>query len=313
MPLNATSARVADPVLTNHVRGYKHPGRVGHLLFPHVEVTETAGKVIEFGKEDFMLYNARRAAGAATKRIEFGYEGKPYSLVQDSLESKIPREYARAALQVSEIDLAMRATTKVMNALTLTLEDDQAKLATNPDNYGENNKEELSGADKWTSPTSKPTVAIDEARRLIRNSCGLYPNTLICGPVAFSALKNNEHITSRFRNVDLVTADLLAKLLELDQVVEGQAMTADQNGVFSDVWGNYAVLAYAPRNPSGVEEPSFGYTYTMKANPFVEEPYYDNNTKSNIYGVTYERAPVLAGMSAGYLFIDPAAVDDGDA
>lgn len=40
----------------------------------------------------------------------------------------------------------------------------------------------------------------------------------------------------------------------------------------------------------------------MEGHPFVEEPYFERNIKSWIYGVTYERAPVLAGVSAGYLF-----------
>ena len=45
----------------------------------------------------------------------------------------------------------------------------------------------------------------------------------------------------------------------------------------------------------------------MRGHPLVETPYWDGNTKSWIYGVSYERAPVLAGMSAGYLISSPAA------
>ena len=33
----------------------------------------------------------------------------------------------------------------------------------------------------------------------------------------------------------------------------------------------------------------------------VEVPYYDNNAKSWIYGVGYERAPQLTGITAGFL------------
>ncbi len=306
MSMNGAQTRVVDPVLSTHVRGYRHPDRVGHLLFPTVEVGVAAGKVIEFGKESFMLYNARRAPGANTKRIDFGYEGKPFALVQDSLESKVPREFARDAQAVPGVDLGMRATNTVMNSLTLTLEYDQAKIATNGNNYSDENKETLTGTSKWSDPASKPIEAIEEGRQRIRNACGVYPNTLILGPKPYSSLKNNAQIRASFKNVDLVTAELLAKLLELDQVVEGKAITANDEGKFQDVWGNYAVLAYAPRTPTGFEEPSYGYTYTMRGNPFVEEPYYDNSQKSWIYGVTYERAPVLAGMDAGFLFEDVA-------
>lgn len=306
MSLNPARARVVDPVLSTHVRGYRQAGHVGHFLFPRVEVEVSAGKVIEFGKEDFMLYNARRAAGAATKRIEFGYEGKPFALVQDSLESKVPREFARDAAAVPGIDLGLRASSKVMNSLTLTLEHDQATLATNPANYDDDHKETLTSTDKWTHADSKPISVISEARQAIRRSCGFYPNVLLCGPDPYAALKTNAEIAGRFRNVDIITADLLAKLFEIDHVVEGKAMTANDDGAFTDVWGNYAILAYAPDSPSGQEEPSYGYTYTMKGHPFVEAPYWDANQKSWIYGVTYERIPVQAGMSAGYLIINPA-------
>lgn len=308
-PMNAAQARVVDPVLSKVVQGYKHATHVGSMIFPSVEVAVSAGKIIQFGKEDFQLFNARRAAGSATKRIEFGYEGEPYSLVQDSLESKIPREYARDASQVPGIDLGTRASMKVMNTLTLGLEHEQASIATAEANYGASNKETLTSTDQWTHADSKPTAIIDEGRNAIRNSCGLYPNTLILGPKPFQALKNNNYITGRFRNSDVITTAMLAALFDIETVVEGQAMYADEDGVFQDVWGNYAILAYAPREPQGVEEPSYGYTYTMKGNPFVEEPYWDHNTKSWIYGVTYERRPVLSGMTAGYLIINPAAED----
>lgn len=278
MSMNASQARVVDPVLSGHVRGYKNAGRVGNLLFPSVDVPVSAGKI-----------------------IEFGYEGKPYALVQDSLEGKVPREFARDAMTVPGIDLGMRAANNVMNALTLTLEYEQAKMATTPANFG-GNTEVLAGTSKWSHDDSRPTVAVADARQSIRSACGIYPNVMVCRPSAFTALKNNKSIGAVFKNVDIITPTMLAALLELDQVVESQSMTANDAGEFQDVWGNYAVLAYVPQSPGGFEEPSFGYTYTMKGHPFVEEPYWENNVKSWIYGVTYERAPVLAGMSAGFLF-----------
>ena len=87
----------------------------------------------------------------------------------------------------------------------------------------------------------------------------------------------------------------------------GLAVTAsDGEADFTDVWGNAVILAYAPQKPGGMEEPSFGYTYTMKQHPLVEQPYYDANKRSTIYGVTYERRPVLTGQCAGFLIKDPA-------
>jgi hypothetical protein len=39
----------------------------------------------------------------------------------------------------------------------------------------------------------------------------------------------------------------------------------------------------------------------MTGNPMAEQPYYENNAKRWIYPVTFERAPVLTGMTSGYL------------
>ena len=253
-----------------------------------------------------MLYNARRAPGASTRQIDFGYAGKPYELVQDSLEGKIPREIAREAANGPGIDMGMRGVSIVMQSLTLTLEYDQAALAVDPDNYDEEHKIAIPTGNKWSEDTGKPIDDVEIARQAIRTSCGVYPNVMVAGPAAYSSLKNNKQVTDRFRNSDVITADLLAALFELEGVVEGKAVVAADDGTFSDVWGNAVVLAYAPKNPSGFEEPSYGYTYTMKDNPFVEAPYWDGNKKSWIYGVTFERSPVLTGVSAGYLVQTPA-------
>ena len=37
----------------------------------------------------------------------------------------------------------------------------------------------------------------------------------------------------------------------------------------------------------------------------VETPYWDANSKSWVYGVSYERAPVLSGIASGYLIVNP--------
>jgi hypothetical protein len=62
------------------------------------------------------------------------------------------------------------------------------------------------------------------------------------------------------------------------------------------------VLAYVPNETRGFEEPSFGYTYRLRGHPFVEQPQWDSSKKSWVYGVTFDRLPVLTGADAGFLF-----------
>jgi hypothetical protein len=304
---NSQQTRVIDPILSTVVQGYANAEMVGGSLFPAVPVDLAGGQIIEFGKEAFMLYNARRAPGGATKRIEFGYLGKPYALVQDSLEGKVPRELQREA-GLPGIDLGRRAVMVTMASLALALEVEQAGLAVATANYPSGSRTALSSGTKWSTDTGRPAADIDTAKEVVRASIGRYPNTVLMSAVAFRACKNNPAIIDRFKYTgrDSITPDLLASLFDVEKVVVGKAVTANpQTGAFADVWGNNVVVAYIPAEIAGQEQPSYGYTYTMRGHPLVETPYYDNNAKSWIYPVTNERAPVLTGIAAGYLIQNP--------
>ncbi len=308
MPMSPSQVRVIDPILSNIAQGYRHAEHVGQTLFPQVPVQVSGGQILEFGKESFKLYMARRAPGAATKRISIGYMGKPFTLVQDSLEAQVPIEYQRDASRIPGVDLAQRSVSGALRALSLTLEHDHAALATNANNYDANHKVALTGTDKWSDSGSDPAATIDTGREAVRSSVGIYPNTLLLSAPAFNAIKNHTQVIDRFKYTsrDSVTPDMLAALWDLEKVVVGKAVAFSDAGANIDIWGNNAILAYVPAKSSGMEDPSFGYTYTMQGNPLVEKPYYDNNAKSWIYPVTYERVPVLTGILSGYLIQNPA-------
>lgn len=307
MTMKPSAVRVINPILTTHVQGYKQPDLVGDALFPPVPVEVSGGQILEFGKEAFMKYATRRAPGAGTKRISFGYLGKPYALLNEALEAPVPREYLRDASQVPGIDLGTRATNLVMKVLHRAKEEDQAALALNAANYDVNHKIALAGADKWSDPASDPISQVEDYKEAVRASTGMYPNTMLLSALAFRAMKTNPKIKEQFKYTtpDAITAEMLKALFELDKLVVGKGVNASDNGAFSDIWGNNAVLAYVPLSPSGLEEPSYGYTYTMTGHPLVEEAYYDNNAKSWIYGVGFERAPVLSGITSGFLIQNP--------
>jgi len=319
MALSTAGVRVIDPILSNVVQGYANMDLVGKSLFPIVPVYASGGQIIEFGKEAFKLYNARRAPGGKTNRIQMGYLGKPFSLVQDSLEAMIPREYIRDAKAVPGIDLASRAVNVTMNSLQLQLEVDQAALATTVGNYATGSYVSMAGSTQWSNvsaslSTANPLADIDVGREKIRTLTGTYPNVLLLSAKAFNAVKNNTNIIPRIQyasniqaDATQITPDMLAGLFNVKKVVVGRAIYFNDANVSTDIWGNDAVLAYVPEGSQSIEEPSFGYTYTMDGNPLVEEPYWDGNAKSWVYGVNFERAPVLSGIAAGYLFKSAAA------
>jgi hypothetical protein len=313
MAMKNSAVRVVDPVLSTIVQGYRNPKFVGLDLFPAVPVQISGGQVIEFGPDAMRLYNTKRVPGSKTARIQPGYLGKPYALLQDSLEIPVPREHLRDAQLVPNIDLASRSISVAMSNVTLALEVDQATIATNAANYAATNKVTLAGATKWSAATGTPLDDIDAAKEAIRTQFGVYPNVLVLSAKAFNAAKNNPTVVARLQynaqvspDATQITPVMLAGLFGVDKVVVGGGIYFSDANVSTDIWGNNAVLAYVPPVAVGMEEPSYGYTYTMEGNPFVEAPYYDQSAKSWIYGATYERAPVLSGMGGGYLIINPA-------
>lgn len=303
MVMNASGVRVIDPILSTVAQGYQQADLVGSALFPRVPVEISGGQILEFGKESFKLYNARRAPGSGTKRISFGYLGKPFALVNEALEAPVPREFQRDAGVMPGIDLGQRAVLLCMRTMLLSLEAAQAALATDASQYDASHKITLAGASKWSDPASDPLAHIETGKEAIRQSVGIRPNTLLLSAQAFSAARNNPKIRDQYKytTADSITVDMLARAFDVKRIVIGEAVVADDAGAISDIWGNNAVLAYVPDSPSGLEEPSYGYTYTMTGHPAVEEPYYDNNAKSWVYGVSFERVPVLSGITSGYL------------
>jgi hypothetical protein len=256
-----------------------------------------------FGKESFREYNARRSPGANTKRVQFGYAGDPFSLVQDALEGQVPREHMRDAAAVPGINLGQRAVKNVMNIISLALEREQAALARDAAKYDADHKVDLAAA-KWTDDANNPAKDIRAGEEAIRETTGMSPNTLLLSAKAFAAMRENAKVLERFKytSSDSITREMIAALLDLDEVVVGKAVTAGGDDKFSDVWGADAILAYVAPEASDWEEPSYGYTYTMEGHPLVEQTYYDKNAKSWIYPVTMERQAVMSGMTAGYLF-----------
>ncbi|WP_390342360.1 major capsid protein [Variovorax boronicumulans] len=303
---NLAQARISDPILTAVARGYRSPAAaIANLLFPIVEVGTRAGRILAFGPDDFKLVSTVRAPGANTKRVQFGYAADKFSLVDHRLEGAVPRENAQEAEAVPGIDLGANAVRRVQNVMALERENQAATIALDVNNYDASNKVTLTGADKWTDPTSDPFTDVNDAKQAVRRQTGVKPNSLALGPNVLTALRSHPKILDRLSTASdrpPATIQQLQALFELAQIVEGEAVV--HNGTeFVDVWGNDAVLAYTtPASMQEMGSPSYGYTYRLEGMPDVEEPYFDNNTVTWYYPTTDAYQAVLAGKAAGFLF-----------
>lgn len=304
MPMSRSDARVIDPVLSNVALGYRNGRYVGLSLYPTVFVPKSGVSLIKFGKEAFVKYNMRRAPGAKTARVQYGYATDPVALVQDSLEGKVPREWMRDTQDVPLINQETRAVNNVMQSMHLGLEIDIAQIATNAGNYGADNKITLTGTDKWTDGSSKLSVQMDAYKEAVRSKIGIDPNRLILSPGDFNACKNHPEVKERFKytSSESITADMLAAFFDLELVEVGKTVwTPDVDSDLQNCWGS-SVLGYvAPEGERDMDTPSCGYTYVLDNHPLVEEAYFDKSCKSYIYPVEYERRPYQTGMDAAFL------------
>src|SRR5690606_8388749 len=177
---------------------------------------------------------------------------------------------------------------------------EQATLARDASQYDADHRVDVSSAPWSDAENGDPAGDIEAGREAIRASVGIHPHTPLLSAKAVAACKPRPAAVDRAKHPSRapITPEMLAQMWDLQRVVVGRAIAFSDDGQSIDVWGDDAILAYVPEAPAGMEEPSYGYTYYMEGHPLVEEPYYDANAKSWIYPVTYERAPVLTGITS---------------
>jgi len=312
--MSSAQARVVDPILTTVAQGHQNNELVAQYLFPVVPVAQRGGKIIQFGKEDFRLYNTGRTPGANTKRVQYGYQGNPYALEDHSLEGSVPFEIMQEANAAPGIDMGHTAVGKTQNIILLKSEVDAANIARDPANYASGNQVDLLlGNKQWSDHAnvdSNPSADIETAKEAIRTATGKRPNVVVLSPKAYNACKQHPKIIDRIKYTgrDSVTTDMLATLWDVKKVVVGDGIYEDQAGVLTDVWGTDVIVAYTEMGTlADAGLPSYGYTYRLTGYPLVETPYMDRNAKLWAYPVNDSRAPVLAASGAGYLITDAAA------
>jgi hypothetical protein len=307
--LTPSQARVVNPVLSSIAQGIQQNDLVGNYLFPAVDVPLRGGQILSFGREAFMQYsNLNRAPGTSTPRVQFGYSGSTYTLVDYSIEGKVPVEIEQEAMNSSfSLDHAAVALNGASRILQLRLEIAQATLATTLSNHASSNRTTLSGTAQWSDfgTTSNPLSDIETGKEAIRAGTGRRPNVGIMGPAVWAKLKYHPIVKdyTKYTGREVATLDILSALTGISNWYIGDAVSSNDAGTtLSDVWGKDVVLAYSELGSvANYGAPTFGYTYNLAGYPLAEEPYQDRNHKSQFFPVTRAEAPVIAGQLAGYL------------
>ena len=132
---------------------------------------------------------------------------------------------------------------------------------------------------------------------------------MVIGYATWRVLKRHpklKAILSDTRSRLVQLADL-REIFEIENIVIGRAVKANDAGVTTDIWGDNMVLAYVPKasGDRSPYEPSFGYTLRKKGNPVVDTRTEDG--KIELIRNTDIFRPFLLGADAGYLISDTNA------
>lgn len=294
--------RVADPVLTNLAIGYSNDQFVGDALMPFVLVDKDGGKIPVFGKEHFKLYATERALRAKSNRISPEDIGA-IDIALDEHDLEYPIDYREDA--ESAFPLQARATAVVTEGIRLRHEVMVATLAQNPASYPTGNKIALSGTSQFTDvANSDPEGVITDAKAAVRAKIVREPNTMVIGYAAWMALKKHPKLRAILSDTRQRVLQLndLRDIFEIPNIYVGRAVTANDAGVVSDVWGDNIVLAYVPQTDMAQRspyEPSYGYTLRRRGQPVVDTRTEDG--KIELIRNTDIFRPYLLGADAGYL------------
>lgn len=298
--------RVVDPVLTNLAVGYTNEALVGCCLMPFVLVDKEGGKIPKFGMEHFKVYSTERALRAKSNRINPEDIGE-VDVALDEHDLEYPIDYREDA--ESAFPLQARATNTVVEGIRLRHEVMVADMVQNPANYAVGNKIALSGASRFTDNASDPEGVVSDAKAAVRAKIVKEPNTLVIGYATWRVLKRHPQLRAILANDRprlLQIADL-RDIFEIENIVIGKAVKANDAGVTTDIWGDNMVLAYVPKvqGERSPYEPSFGYTLRKKGNPVVDTRTEDG--KIELIRNTDIFRPFLLGADAGYLISDTNA------
>ena len=303
--MTTRATRVIDPVLSTAARGYRNGMFIWPYIFPPVTVQQRGGNVIEFDAEHFHEMELRRAPGGQFAEINLGYTGKPYTCEQRGLVGKVPVEHMEEAAMVPGINLGMTAIDRVMRTVHQQIEIEAASQITPATFVGRT--EALAGNRQWSHADSTPAKEVAAKFNMVRTGIGISPNTLAVGKEVHDQTVNNPDVVDRIKHTQAATTDviddkMLARYFGVERYVVGNAMKG-KKGEFQDIWGKIALLCFSDVTPlSQMGSPSFAYTYQLAGHPAVRAPYFDDDTDSWKYKTVTEDTPVIAGISAAFLW-----------
>lgn len=255
---------VTDRVRTAIALAYKNDSFIADMVLPRVRVSGEEFKWVEYNKADrFTVPDTTIDRKGSINQVEFGGTEHSSFTRDYGLSDVIPQKDIEAARNSgTKFDPRGNAVELLLDLILLDREKRVADLTFNGANH--DNKETLSGTDKWSNDASKPLVQLEDALEVPF----MRPNTMVISSQAALNLRRNPSVVKAYNGTTgdegLVPMSWLQDVLELQIIVARAKQNTANKGQaanYSRVWGDHCLLFY--KNGSAV--PDKGLTYGLTA------------------------------------------------
>lgn len=297
-----------DAALTNFAKGFSPNELVGDRIAPRVGVSRQSDKYWIWGREAQQVKGSTlRAPGAPAPRTRLALSNAAYYCQSHAQALELPDETGveLPALRQGRTQFLTRKILLDKEIALAAILTDIAKVTRNVT---------LAGATQFSDPASDPIGVIEDAKNSVMKS-GQSANTLILPPDVIRALKKHAAVADRLKYTKggAVTLADLAAVFDIERVLPAAAVTVDDAGTESWVWGKHVLVAYVQDTP-GQEDCSLAKTFVWQGAPgtiggigTVIGRHPDPTAKSEITGVDFYYDQQVTAVEGGYLIKNAVA------
>lgn len=265
MPQPTSSQVHVDAILTNISVAYMQQQQnfVAPRVFPIVPVEKQSDKFFRYTKNDWFRDEAQLRSDATESA------GGGYNLGTDSYSADVWAFHKDIGDQTranadAPLNPDREATEFVTSRMLLKMETEFISSYVTTGVWAN----DVTPSNLWSNySTSDPLADVETGKATILSSTGFEPNTLLLGYEVFQKLRNHPDIVDRIKytSSNVVTADMLARMFEVDRVIVSKAVKATNaegaTGAYAFTHGKHALLCYAAASP-GLLQPSAGYVFS---------------------------------------------------
>jgi len=303
--LTPKSVHVSAP-LTNLAIKYKNLALVGERVFPVIPVRKESDKYYVFGKEELILENALRAAGAEAREIDWDVTSATYTAEAYALRHLVPDRI------VANADVAIRPKMSTTNKLTKKLQIAAERRVQALAQDTANATSSAVPSPKWngTSPTIEKDV--DTAKDTVRKAAGVEPTSILIPYSTAQAVKRDATVRNLIRYTItgqggwelLRNGDLPPVLWNLEVIVAGSIYNSAREGateVLADIWTDTVTVFYKEPSPS-LDALSFGYIF--RVGNFLVKTYRIEVREGEMIEVQHIQDEKVVASAAAYMLTD---------